>query len=137
MHNEFISYGKLYSHKNNLTEYLPQYLFWLKQLKSEQFYYLAIKYNLSPPVLTHDKIAKIVIDGGLEELSQNLEIIEQDINLFSIKPLEEKQEQVLLTLSQDQAIALRNFLSEHAYPTMHEQPEIAAIFDELQQRVGM
>lgn len=42
-----------------------------------------------------------------------------------------------LTLSQGQAIALRNFLSEHAYPTMHEQPEIAAIFDELQSKVGV
>ncbi|MEH2135417.1 hypothetical protein [Nostoc sp.] len=42
-----------------------------------------------------------------------------------------------LTLSTQQAIALRNFISEQAYPTMHEQPEIAAIFDQLQSKVGM
>lgn len=43
----------------------------------------------------------------------------------------------ILALSTQQAIALRDFLSEHAYPTMHEQPEIAAIFDQLQSKVGM
>lgn len=57
----------------------------------------------------------------------------QELALQAAQDYVRNHDKETLVLSKEEAIALRNFLSEHTYP-MREQPEIIAIFKELQSK---